>query len=269
MTACGRRSRQGFTARSGGRSLRAGQISGGGSRHEQGRDRHGRRIRHRPGGRAGAAWRTAIRSASPGAARRRWRRPRGWPGPRRRALCPCPPTSATPPPSGRCSPSVTDAFGHLDVVFNNAGTNVPGTVVRRSHRRAVAEGGRRQSHRRLLLRPRGVSRDARSEPPGRPDHQQRLDLGARAAARLRPLHRDQARDHRPDPHDRARRPPLRHRVQPDRHRQRRDRDGGAHGQGRAAGGWLDQGRAADGRRATSRAPWSTWRACRSMPTSSS
>ena len=40
----------------------------------------------------------------------------------------------------------------------------------------------------------------------RADHQQRLDLGARAAARLGRLHRDQARDHRPDQVDLARRP---------------------------------------------------------------
>ena len=32
----------------------------------------------------------------------------------------------------------------------------------------------------------------------RAHHQQRVDLGARAAAQLRALHRDQARDHRPD-----------------------------------------------------------------------
>ena len=37
-----------------------------------------------------------------------------------------------------------------------------------------------------------------AEPARRPHHQQRLDLGARAAAALGRLHRDQARDHRPD-----------------------------------------------------------------------
>ena len=57
----------------------------------------------------------------------------------------------------------------------------------------------------------------------RPHHQQRLDLGPRAAAEFGALHRDQARDHRPD-QDRPRSTAaIRHRLRPDRHRQRRDR----------------------------------------------
>ena len=71
------------------------------------------------------------------------------------------------------------------------------------------------------------------EPQGRADHQQRLDLGPRAAAELGPLHRDQARDHRPDQIDLARRPQVRHRLRPDRHRQRRHRHDPAHDGGRA------------------------------------
>ena len=68
-----------------------------------------------------------------------------------------------------------------------------------------------------------IMKDA--EAARRPDHQQRLDLGARAAAQLGALHLDQARDHRPDQVDLARRPQIRHRLRPDRHRQRADRDG--------------------------------------------
>ena len=70
----------------------------------------------------------------------------------------------------------------------------------------------------------------------RPHHQQRLDLGARAAAELGALHRHQARRHRPDQDRRARRPQVRHRLRPDRHRQRRRPTmTAAHGEGRAPG----------------------------------
>ena len=61
-------------------------------------------------------------------------------------------------------------------------------------------------------------------PARRAHHQQRLDLRPRAAAELRALHLDQARDHRPHQVHRARRPEVRHRVRPDRHRQRRHPD---------------------------------------------
>jgi hypothetical protein len=44
----------------------------------------------------------------------------------------------------------------------------------------------------------GVPRDEGPDAARRPHHQQRLDLGARAAAELGALHRDQARDHRAD-----------------------------------------------------------------------
>ena len=64
----------------------------------------------------------------------------------------------------------------------------------------------------------------RQSPARRPDHQQRLDLGERAAPALGAVHGDEARDHRPDQVDLARRPRVRHRLRPDRHRQRRDRD---------------------------------------------
>ena len=56
-----------------------------------------------------------------------------------------------------------------------------------------------------------------------------------AAAELRALHRDQARDHRPHEIDVARRPQVRHRLRTDRHRQRRDRHDGALRDRHAAG----------------------------------
>ena len=135
--------------------------------------------------------------------------------------------------------------------------------------RAVAAGRRRQPDRRVPLHAGGVPADEGPGPARRPDHQQRLDLGARAPAELRPLHGHQARDHRPDQVDGPRRPEVRHRLRADRHRQRRDRDDGPDEAGRAPGERRDGRRADDGRGATWPAPCSTWRACPSTRTSSS
>ena len=62
---------------------------------------------------------------------------------------------------------------------------------------------------------------------------------------------------------------IRHRLRPDRYRQRGDRDDGAHEGRGGAGERHDRGRAANGPPARCRAPSSTWRACRSMPTCNS
>ena len=101
--------------------------------------------------------------------------------------------------------------------------------------RAVEVRRRHQPDRRVPLHAAGVPDHEEPDAARRTHHQQRLDLGARAAARFGALHRDQARDHRAHQIDVARRPQVRHRLRPDRHRQRRDRDGRAHGERRAAG----------------------------------
>jgi NAD(P)-dependent dehydrogenase (short-subunit alcohol dehydrogenase family) len=64
--------------------------------------------------------------------------------------------------------------------------------------RAVEERGGHQPDRHVLLHPAGVSRHEGAKPPRRTHHQQRLDLGACAAAQLDCLHRDQARGDGPD-----------------------------------------------------------------------
>ena len=89
-------------------------------------------------------------------------------------------------------------------------------------------------------------------PARRPHHQQRLDLGPCAAAQLRALYRDQARDHRPHQVDRPRRARLRHRLRPDRHRQRAHRDDRQDDARVAAGRRADRDRADDGRGACRR-----------------
>ncbi len=104
------------------------------------------------------------------------------------------------------------AFGRLDLLFNNAGVGAPGinledlsyeqwkTVVDINLTGAflcLQEAFR-------LMKDPGSAR--------RPHHQQRLDLGARAAAELGALHGDQARHHRADQVGLARRPEIRHRL---------------------------------------------------------
>ena len=121
-----------------------------------------------------------------------------------------------------------EAFGRLDVLFNNAGTGAPAIPLEEltvEQWKSVVDVNLTA---RLPVHPAGLPADEEPDAARRPHHQQRLDLGARAAARSRALHRDQARDHRPDQGDLARRPRLRHRLRPDRHRQRRHRDDGAH-----------------------------------------
>ena len=114
--------------------------------------------------------------------------------------------------------------------------------------RAVAGGGGHQPDRAVPVHAGGHPRDEAPGPAGRADHQQRIDLGPRAAPELGAVHVDQARDHRTDQVDFARWPPLRHRLQPDRHRQCPHRHGRPHGQRRAAGQRADRSGAADGRR---------------------
>ena len=187
------------------------------------RHRHRRRQRHRPRLRARPA-----RGRLP----RRARRP-----PRRRARG----DRAPPPATRRATPSRADRrhrpgavkalfarrrrrFGRLDVLFNNAGTGAPPVPLEEltfEQWQTVVDINltavflcTQQAFR--LMKGQIAAR--------RPHHQQRLDLGARAAPVQRALHRHQARDHRPDQVDLARRPRLRHRLRPDRHRQRRHRD---------------------------------------------
>ena len=64
----------------------------------------------------------------------------------------------------------------------------------------------------FLCTPGGLQAHEGPGPARRAHHQQRLDLGAHAAAALGPLHRHQACGHRAHQVDRARRPQVRHRL---------------------------------------------------------
>src|SRR5450755_2007913 len=120
-------------------------------------------------------------------------------------------------------------------------------AVRGSEPRAMAGGGRHQPDRAVPVHAARVPDHEGPDPARRPHHQQRLDLGARAAAVLLGLHLHQACHHRPDQGDQPRRPRLRHRGRPGRHRQRGDADDGSHGRWRAAAGRPQDTGAAHGR----------------------
>ena len=121
--------------------------------------------------------------------------------------------------------TIERGFGRLDLLFNNAGTGAPAVPIDEltfEQWKAVVDVNLNGA---FLCAQGAFALMKRQNAAGRAHHQQRLDLRPCAAAELRALHRDQARDHRPDQVDRARRPRVRHRLRPDRHRQRADRDG--------------------------------------------
>ena len=184
---------------------------------------------------------------------------------------PCRPTSRDAGGGHRrCSPRSRRAFGRLDLLFNNAGVGAPGVPLED----LTVEQWKTVVDINLTgvvpVHAGGVPDDEEPGAARRAHHQQRLDLGARAAAELGAVHGDQARDHRPDQVDLARRP--RNTTSPAaRSTSATPRPtwprGMAKGVPQANG--TGRRRAADGRRARGRARSSTWRACRSTPTSSS
>ena len=161
---------------------------------------------------------------------------------------------------------VVKEFGRVDLLFNNAGRGFKATLIDEIAGRDLERGRGGQPDRLVPVCARCVSRHAQAEPAGRPHHQQRLGLGACAAARLGAVHGDQACHHRPDQDAGARRPAVQHRLRADRHRQCADRDGRADDSRRAAGQWHDRRRKRRWTSSTSRARCSTWPACRSTPT---
>ena len=132
--------------------------------------------------------------------------------------------------------TIATQWGRLDVLFNNAGGNVPSTnfgdltdaqwdsvvAVNLTGVFRVARGAFRMMRDQT---PQGVAASSTTgrSPPMRP------------APRLRALHRDQARGERADQDDLAGRPPVQHRLRPGGRGQRRDGHDGPHGARRAAG----------------------------------
>ena len=142
-----------------------------------------------------------------------------------------------PPPRTLCVPTdsarqgaiaalfdaVKSTYGRIDLLFNNAGIstrNIPFedlTYEQWSDVVAVNLTGA------FLCAQHAFRMMKAQDPQGRPHHQQRLGLGACAAAQLDPLRLDQARADRPHARDLAGWARTRYLLRPDRHRQRRDR----------------------------------------------
>ena len=128
--------------------------------------------------------------------------------------------------------TVKASFGRLDLLFNNAGIGAPPVPLEdlpfETWQNVVAT-----NFTGMFLCTQEAIKIMKSQTPARrPHHQQRLDLGARAAAVLGRLYLDQARGHRPDQIHLARLPAIRHLLRADRHRQRGDAAHRAHGAGR-------------------------------------
>jgi NAD(P)-dependent dehydrogenase (short-subunit alcohol dehydrogenase family) len=132
--------------------------------------------------------------------------------------------------------AVKQEFGRLDLLFNNAGQNVPGMpfedLTRADWSRVVAVNLNGS-----FLCGQAAFRMMKDQSPqgGRI-----INNGSISAHTPRPgqraLHRDQARHHGADEVPDARWPEVRHLRRPDRHRQRRDADDAAHVPRREAGG---------------------------------
>ena len=137
-------------------------------------------------------------------------------------------------------------YGRLDVLFNNAGRGAPAVPIEELSVdvwRDVVNTNLTG----MFLCAQAAIRVMKSQTPRGAHHQQRLDLGACAAAVLHRLYGHQARGDWPDQVDFAGLPALWHRLRPDRHRQRGDRHDRAHGRWHPAGRRQHQGGAAHGR----------------------
>jgi NAD(P)-dependent dehydrogenase (short-subunit alcohol dehydrogenase family) len=74
-------------------------------------------------------------------------------------------------------------YGRVDLLFNNAGTGAPLGQYRCPRTRGLEQGARRQPDWRLSLHPGGVPGHAPATAPGRPHHQQRIDIRTRSTPR--------------------------------------------------------------------------------------
>ena len=106
---------------------------------------------------------------------------------------------------------VKSKWGRLDVLFNNAGMGAPAVPMEDLPIEKWREVVDINLTGDVPVHAGSVPHHEGAGPAGRPHHQQRLDLGARAAADVGRLHRHQARGHRPHQVHLARRPQVRHR----------------------------------------------------------
>ena len=145
--------------------------------------------------------------------------------------------------------AVKQTYGRIDLSVQQCRHQHPRHPVRGVDLRAMVECRRGQPDGLVPVRAARLPHDEGAAAARRADHQQRLGLGACAAAQLHPLCRDQARADRAHPLVVARRARIQHRLRPDRHRQRRDDPQRGHRPRPAAGHRQGRGRAAHGCRA--------------------
>ena len=177
------------------------------------------------------------------------------------------PTDVSDPASVRALFARTkDAFGRLDVLFNNAGTNVPGVLLEElavEQWQSVVDTNLTGA---FLCAQEAFRIMKDQDPRGGRIINNGSDLRAHAAPQFGALHRHQARHHRPHQVDRPGRAQIRHRLRPDRHRQRHDPLSARMAKGVLQAERDHRAGADDRRRSTSPTPWSTWPACRWTPT---
>ncbi len=101
--------------------------------------------------------------------------------------------------------TVETTWGRLDVLFNNAGMATPPIPIEDHPPRAVESRRRRQPDCDVRVHAGGDQDHEEAGSSRRPDHQQRLDLGAYTSAGLGALHRNEARGDRPHEVHRTRR----------------------------------------------------------------
>ena len=162
-----------------------------------------------------------------------------------------------------------EAFGRLDVLFNNAGGGAPRVPLEDltyEQWQGVVDSNLTGTF--LCTQEAIKIMKAQSPMGGRIINNGSISAHA-PRPRLSSVHGHQARSHRPHQGHLARRPEVRYRLWSDRHRQRSDGHDGSHDRRHPAGRWLREGRSPDSTWTTSPRPSCTWRTCLWKRTSSS
>jgi NAD(P)-dependent dehydrogenase (short-subunit alcohol dehydrogenase family) len=159
------------------------------------------------------------------------------------ARCLCVPTDVGKPQQvAELFAQAEQAFGRLDLLFNNAGSYTPGVPMEElSYEQWQATVDVNLTGPFLCAQQAIRIMKAQIPKGGR-----RLDFGACAAPFFRALYLDQARHYRPHQIDIAGLQKRQYRLRSDRYRQCRDADDAGDAEGRAAGQWRTRGGAGDG-----------------------
>jgi len=171
---------------------------------EQGRESGGRRDRIAARRYAVPRWR--------GVGLRPWLRPRKIAGVDSSKALPVATDVADPDAVRALFDQTVKTFGRVDLLFNNAGIGappVPFDELTIDQWRRVVDVNLSGV---FLLHARSVPRDEGANAAGRPDHQQRVDLGPHAPSEFGTLYGNETRSHRIDQVGGARWPRMGHRL---------------------------------------------------------